>query len=134
MVLRLAEAKRVIDAAIAKAQDLNVEVSVAVCDQNCRLIALNIMDGAAAMANQGAIGKAVAAAAWGLPSGDPRGRLDNLRASLAVGVGTPAIAVAGGLPIIRDGAVEGACGAAGADTNGHDEECARAGIAALRDG
>jgi uncharacterized protein GlcG (DUF336 family) len=43
MVLKLAEAKKVIDGAIAKARELKVEVSVAVCDHEGRVIALNRM-------------------------------------------------------------------------------------------
>jgi glc operon protein GlcG len=131
MALRLTEARTIIDGAIAKAAELGAAVSVAVCGQDGLLIALNIMDDALAMANQGSVGKAIAAAKWGLPSGDPTGALDQLSSSLAVGLGFPAIPLRGGLPIIRSGIVEGACGVAGSSSNELDEDCARAGIAAL---
>jgi uncharacterized protein GlcG (DUF336 family) len=131
MGLRLAEARNIVDGAISRAQVLGVAVSVAVCDRDGHLIALNIMDGAPAMANQGAVGKAIASAQWGLASGDPAGSLDALRPGLAIGVGLSAIPIRGGLPIIRAGVVEGACGVAGTASSDQDEDCARAGIAAL---
>ena len=50
MVVRLAEAKRIVERAIAKAEELKVEICVAVCNPEGRLIALNQMDGAFPMA------------------------------------------------------------------------------------
>lgn len=41
MTLKLDEAKKIIDGAIAKARELRVEVSVAVCNHDGRAIALN---------------------------------------------------------------------------------------------
>jgi glc operon protein GlcG len=121
----------IVDGAISRAQELGIAVSVAVCDRDGRLIALNIMDDAPAMANQGAVGKAIASAQWGLASGDPTGSPGALRPGLAIGVGLSAIPIRGGLPIIRAGVVEGACGVAGAASNEQNEDCARAGLAAL---
>jgi uncharacterized protein GlcG (DUF336 family) len=73
MVLKLAEAKKIIDGATAKARELKVEISVAVCDHECRLIALNRMDGVwIAEASHMAIGKAIASAVWGVPSHEQR--------------------------------------------------------------
>jgi glc operon protein GlcG len=69
MSVTLIEANRIIEGSIAVAAQLNERVSVVVCDPEGRLIALNRMDGAAVTANRGAIGKAVAAAAHGKPSG-----------------------------------------------------------------
>jgi uncharacterized protein GlcG (DUF336 family) len=37
----------------------------------------------------------------------------------------------GGLPVIKEGTVQGGCGVSGAPTAEQDEECARAGIASL---
>jgi uncharacterized protein GlcG (DUF336 family) len=45
VTLTLAEANSIVDAAIAKARQLNVNVSVAVCDEQGHLIAFNRMDG-----------------------------------------------------------------------------------------
>lgn len=68
MPLTLAEAQRMVAGAIAEARRLNAQISVTVCDADGRLIALNRMDGAAAEANRGSIGKALAAASFGRPS------------------------------------------------------------------
>jgi uncharacterized protein GlcG (DUF336 family) len=117
---------------MTKAQQLGLTISVAVCDSDGRLIALNRMDGAVALANTGSIGKAVVAAGSGRPSGEAGG-FENptlLRTSTAIGEGMPAIRRKGGLPIIRNGAIEGACGVGGAEDE-LTEECARAAITAI---
>ena len=46
MALTLAEANRIIAGTIAKAEELNIKVNVAVCDAGGRLVAFNRMDGA----------------------------------------------------------------------------------------
>jgi uncharacterized protein GlcG (DUF336 family) len=128
MVLQLREATRIIEGAIAKAQELNVEISVAICN----LIAFNRMDGVSlAEANREAIGKAIVSAAWGLPSEEPHGIAHHIPQDLVYAEGAPAIRSRGGLPILRQGQVEGGCGVSGANNGVVEEECARAGIAAL---
>jgi uncharacterized protein GlcG (DUF336 family) len=132
MVLKLAEAKKVIDGAIAKARELKVEVSVAVCDHEGRVIALNRMDGVSVVdASRNAIGKAIASAEWGVPSHEAKDRPNHRLTGTAIGEGMPVIRSRGGLPIRRDDIVEGACGVSGANDLSEDEECARAGLAAL---
>ncbi len=129
MTVTLTEAQRIIEGAIARARELKAEISVTVCDANGRLIALNRMDGALAEANRFSIGKAIVAAASGRPSGEAETSIDfSLRTGTVVGEEFPVIRRQGGLPIIREGAVEGACGVSGADSNEEDERCARAGI------
>jgi glc operon protein GlcG len=132
LTLTLAEAHRIIEGAIAQAQELKAEISVTVCDANGRLIALNRMDGAFAESNRGSIGKAIASAASGRPSGEAEASVDfSLRTGTVIGEGAPIIRRRGGLPIIRKGAVDGACGVGGANTNDEDESCARAGLAKI---
>ena len=46
MALTLAEANRIVQAAVTKAQEINIKVSVAVCDAGGRLVAFNRTDGA----------------------------------------------------------------------------------------
>jgi glc operon protein GlcG len=129
MTVTLAEAHRIIEGAIAKARELNVETSVTVCNADGRLIALNRMDGAFAESNRGSIGKAIVAAASGRPSGEAEASVDfSLRTGTVVGEGAPIIRRRGGLPIIRGGAVDGACGVCGPNSNEEDEICARAGV------
>ena len=132
MVLQLPEATRIIESAIAKAQELNVEISVAICNRDGHLIAFNRMDGVSlAEANREAIGKAIVSAAWGLPSEQPQGVAHHIPQDLVYAEGAPAIRRRGGLPILRHGKVEGACGVSGAGDGEVEEECARTGIAAL---
>ena len=134
MTLALAQANLIVDAAIQKARHLEVDICVAVCNKLGRLIALNRMDGAYETVDLAAVGRAVASAGTGLPSGEAvgvdRGCLD---IATALGEGMPAICSRGGLPILgHDGQIEGGCGVAGAHSGEQDEECARAGIASFR--
>src|SRR5258708_14552726 len=70
MALTLEEANRIIRGALAKAQELNIRISAAVCDGGGRLIALQRMDNAIWASAYGSQGKAVASAAFGRPSGE----------------------------------------------------------------
>ena len=132
MTLTLAQANKIVAAAIAKAQQLNIIVNVAVCDNLGHLIAFNRMDGAYAEGDRFAIGKAVASAGTGLPSGEIEGRVDHPPVADVVAEGVPALHVRGGLPIFRSAQIEGGCGVDGAPSHHEQEEaCARAGIASL---
>ena len=131
MSLTLAEANRIVQATIAKAEELKITVSVAVCDSGGRLLAFNRMDGATWASSLGSQGKAIASSAFGRASGELAERADTpiLRGILAA-EGGHMIPHQGALPIMRDGVVAGACGVGGG-TSQQDEDCARAGIAAL---
>jgi len=131
MSIRLAEANRAIQAALAKAQNLAVKISVMVCDADGRPIAFQRMDGALAEAHRGSYGKALVSATSGRPSGDESIEgSEYFRAATVIGEGAPLIRRPGGLPIIRAGQVEGALGVADA-TDEQDVECALAGIDAF---
>ena len=132
MSLRLAEANSIVNAAVAKARQLNVNISVVVCDELGHLIALNRMDGACATVNRRSIRKAVVSASTGLPSGEVAVIVNHATVNIVAGEGEPAVHVRGGLPILRGGEIEGACGVDGAESNEQDEECARAGISSLQ--
>src|SRR5262249_54725052 len=131
VTLILAEATSIVDAAIAKARQLDVNVSVTVCDEDGRLIAFKRMDGTPAEADRLSIGKAVASAGTGLPSGEVEGAVDYTPVGTVIGEGTSAICIRGGLPIFRNDKIEGACGVAGAVSHELEEECSRAGIASI---
>ena len=132
-MLTLSISQRILDKAIERAGQLGARISAAVCDNHGRLIALNRMDGAAGWnIDRCSMGKAVAAAATGRPSGQLVEHLGSgrpMRSSTCHVV--PPTALQGGLPIMKDGVVQGACGVSGAATTEQDEECARAGITAL---
>ena len=120
-----------IEGAIAHAAELNIKISVAVCDAGGRPIAMNRMDGAIWASTYGSQGKAVASAAFGRPSGDLQDRADQpTPRGIAAAEGGHMIMGQGAVPIIRDGEIEGACGVGGGSSQ-QDEDCARAGVAKL---
>jgi uncharacterized protein GlcG (DUF336 family) len=129
--LTLAEANSIVGAAISKARELNILVSVTVCDDQGHLIALNRMDGALAESGRFSVGKAIASAATGLPSDQIKGTIFHASAEVTVAGGMPVYRVRGGLPIFRGGNVVGGCGVDGATSHEQEEACARAGVAKL---
>ncbi|MBI3302463.1 MAG: heme-binding protein [Deltaproteobacteria bacterium] len=131
MALTLEEANRIVEGAIIKAKELNIKISVAVCDAGGRLIAFNRMDGAVWASVFGSRGKAVASAGFGRPSGDLQQRADSpIIRGIVAAEGGHMIASQGAVPILRNGVLEGACGVGGG-TSQEDEDCARAGVARL---
>lgn len=131
MALTLEEANRIVAGAVAKARELNIKISVAVCDAGGRLVAFNRMDGAIWGSAYGSQGKAVASAAFGRRSGELQERADTpIVRGIASAEGGHIIPSQGAVPIIRNGVVEGACGVGGG-TSQEDEDCAAAGAAKL---
>ena len=131
MALTLTEANRIVQGAIDKAREMNIRISVAVCDSGGRLIAFNRMDGAIWGSVYGCQGKAVASVGFGRPSGELQERADSpIIRGIVAAEGGHMIPSQGGVPIIRNGVVEGACGVGGG-TSQEDEDCARAGAAKL---
>ena len=79
----------------------------------------------------GSQGKAMAAAAFARPSGQLAEHADSpLIRGIVMAEGGHMIPSGGGVPVIRQGVVEGACGVDGG-TDQQDEDCARAGVAKL---
>ena len=131
MAISLAEANRILEGATAHAKELNIKVSVAVCDAGGRLIAFNRMDGAIWAGVYGSQGKAVASAAFGRPSAALQDRADQpTPRGIALAEGGHMIMGQGGVPIIRNGVVDGAVGVGGG-TAQEDEDCSNAGVARL---
>ena len=131
-MLKLAEANRAIVAVQAYARDHGYSISVTVCDSMGHLIAHQRMDGALPLSSYGALGKAIASAGLGLPSGE-ESDVDLYRSSVSgvLAHGLAVIRRPGGLPLKRGGEVEGAIGVSGAPTDEQNEECARRGIEAI---
>jgi glc operon protein GlcG len=131
MALTLEEANRVVQGALAKAKQLNIKVSAAVCDSGGRLVAFGRMDNAIWASVYGSQGKAIASAAFGRTSGEMQARADQpTPRGIAAAEGGHMIMGQGAVPIIRNGVVEGACGVGGG-TSQEDEDCARAGVEQL---
>jgi glc operon protein GlcG len=131
MSVNLEEANRIIRGALAKAAELGIKITVAVCDAGGRLVSLQRMDGAIWAGVYGSQGKAVASAAFGRASGEMTARADQpTPRGIAQAEGGHMIMGQGAVPIIRNGEVVGACGVGGG-TSQQDEDCARAGVEKL---
>ena len=131
MALTLAEANQILQGAIDKAREMNIKISVAVCDPGGRLIAFNRMDGAIWGGVYGSQGKAIASAAFNRTSGELQERADTpIIRGITAAEGGHMIPHQGAVPIVRGGVLEGACGVGGG-TSQQDEDCARAGVAKL---
>ena len=131
MALTLEEANRIVKASIDKAREMNIKISVAVCDAGGRLMAFNRMDGAIWASVYGCQGKAVASVAFGRPSGQLAERAGTpIVQGIAAAEGGHMIPSQGAVPIMKNDVVEGACGVGGG-TAQQDEDCAVAGVAKL---
>ncbi len=128
--LTLAEAEKIVEGAKAKLATMDAKMCVAVVDARGDIKAMIRQDGAPWRSVYIGPGKAVAAAAWGRPSGDltdaaqspvSRGLMAMLDGRMIPGQGA--------LPVFKDGEMVGAVGASGGASQ-DDEAVARAGIEA----
>ena len=126
MALTLVEANRMVQAAINKANELNVKVSIAVCDAGGSLLAFNRMEGASAVSAIVSQGKAAASAGFGRASGALQADSPVIQAIIA-NMGGRMLPAQGAVPLHKNGELVGAIGA----TAQEDEECAQAGSATL---
>lgn len=129
MALTLEEANRMVRAALDKAKELNIKLSVAVCDEGGHLMAFNRMEGAIWISASVAQGKATTATGFGRASGEIQVDSPSMQAIVA-SQGGRMIAAQGAVPVYRGGNLIGAVGGSGG-TAQEDEECAQAGVAAL---
>lgn len=131
-MLSLAQARRMIDAAIVEAENLGAKMNVAVVDAGGNLIAHVRMDGAFIGSIGVSIDKAWTSAAFKHTTADlqeicvPGGPAYGLQLSNGARVMT----FGGGLPVRRDGEVIGGIGVSGGSVE-QDVVVAQAGLAAL---
>jgi glc operon protein GlcG len=128
----LAAAQRVITAAIMKAEDLAVDVCIAVTDGGGHLLATARMDRAPLLCIQIAQDKAYSVASFGgLPTSDWWRMLESEPALLHGIVKTDRLIVfGGGIPLVADGRTIGAVGVSGGSSE-QDVRIAEAGAAAV---
>ena len=129
MALTLGDANRMVQAAIAEAERINIKLSVSVCDAGGHLLAFNRMEGAIYISAVAAQGKAFGAVGFGRDSSAIPADSPVIQAIMA-SQGGRIIPAQGALPIIQSGQVVGAIGGSGG-TAQQDEDCARVGLAAL---
>ncbi len=129
MALTLDDANRMVTAAIAKARDMNIGMSIAVVDAGGHLLAFNRIEDSMWLAAHAAQGKAIASSALGWASADIPGDNPVIQGIFA-GLGRNLVPAQGAVPVRRDGVLIGAIGGSGG-TSQQDEDCAKAGLAAL---
>ena len=131
-LISLAEARAIIDGAIAYAREKNTRMGIAVVDTSGEIIAANRMDGASSRNARFAEAKAFASAIYRQTT-ETLGNLYKTRPDRYFGImnmyGSKVYLVGGGVPLALDGKLVGAVGVAGLP-EGEDEKAGRAGIAA----
>jgi len=120
-------AMKLLNAAMAKAREMNVPECIAIVDAGGQLLAFARMDGAFVLSFDTALMKAMTAASYGIPTGDIAAGID---IKLAIATQGKRINLPGGLPIIIDGHVIGGIGI-GSGTGEQDKDVAKAALAAL---
>lgn len=132
-MLTLEMAERFINAAKAKAKEEGWAMSLAVVDLSGNPIALARMDGARWLTAGVAQSKAFTSVTFRRRSKEVEElaqKRPQLFDSISTLTGKPLLLAGGGLPLIIKGELLGGVGASGG-TEEQDEECARAGLAAL---
>ena len=120
-------AMKLLDAAMAKARDMQVPECIAVVDAGGHLLAFARMDGAFALSIDTALVKAMTAAFYGIPTGEIAAGVD---IKLAIATQGKRVNLPGGLPVIVDGHVIGAIGV-GSGIGEQDREVAAAALGAI---
>ena len=117
----------VLQAGIAKAEELGVPQNITVVDEGGNMLAFVRMDGAKLLSGETSKSKAITAASHRQPTS----RLDrDLELKLAIAAGGRLTNLEGGLPIVIDGVCVGAVGV-GSGTGAQDIEVARAALAGI---
>lgn len=130
--LTSAGAAAALSAAQMEASAMDVPVTVAVLDEAGTVKSLSRMDGAPLISIETATSKAYAAVAIGMPPDDFFQAIKDDPAAVASFATRPGLAlIAGGLPVVIDGAVIAGIGVAGAMTGAEDRRIAEHAVAAV---
>jgi uncharacterized protein GlcG (DUF336 family) len=124
-------AHKALEATIAHANKLGIQINVAITDRAGILVGFLRMPGAFLHSIDIAIDKAYTSASFGFPTS---GWMDVIKNDAALMTGLPArprlVIFGGGLPIVADGVRIGGIGVSGGSAE-QDEECAAAGLKAI---
>ena len=126
------EARRIISAAVQKAEEIGQPMNIAVMDAGRNLVAFERMDGAWVLSIDIAIDKAFTSAGRGLSTREIGEKAQPGQPLFGINTtnGGRVVIFAGGLPLVRDGEVVGAIGVSGGPVD-QDEKVAEAGVAAF---
>jgi glc operon protein GlcG len=114
--LQLADCQAIVAAAAAEAGARAALVSIAVVDPGGQPLLLQRGDGASPASSAVALAKAAMAALNGKPTAGMEAAINGERPALLQLAGVlplPAVAMAGGLPLVHDGVCQGAIGVSG---------------------
>jgi len=130
--LSLDAARRVAEAALAKAHDLGLTVCIAITDPSAEPVLTLRMDGAPRLCSEVALNKAYSVASFnGMPTDKWWAILKNDPALVAGFPETSRLVIfAGGVPVVIDGQVVGAVGVSGGSSD-EDRQIAQAGADAV---
>src|SRR6185295_14849056 len=120
-------AMKLLQAAMAKAKEMNVPQCISVVDAGGHLLAFARMDGAFVLSVDTSLMKAKTAASHGVPTGDMAAGMD---LKLQIATQGTRINLPGGLPVIVDGHVIGGIGV-GSGTGEQDKQVANSALRAL---
>lgn len=126
-------AEKAVQAAIAKAEELNIKITVAIVDDHGTPIMLRRMEGAIPVSPQFALSKAYTAAAVGLPTtaiaqyAIPGQPLNGITSAM----GGKIMVIAGGLTIKHADIIVGGVGVGGSYDVSQDLACAQAALEAF---
>ncbi|MFM7264996.1 MAG: GlcG/HbpS family heme-binding protein [Cyanobium sp.] len=132
-LLQLEDGRRLVAASQALSAAHGAAVTIALTDPGGHLLLLERRDGASAASSEAAIAKARMAALNGKPTAEQEAAINGARPALLqlAGVfGAPAVAMAGGVPLLLGSDCLGAIGVSGS-TPDLDAAIASAGVAAL---
>jgi uncharacterized protein GlcG (DUF336 family) len=127
--IALETAKKVMAAAEAEAQKLNIQVAIAILDAGGQLVMMHKFDNTQYASIDVSAGKARTALNFKRPSKDIQDAVTGGGAGLRLVGIKDVVAIEGGLPIVADGKVIGAIGVSGG-LAGQDTQVASAGVAA----
>jgi uncharacterized protein GlcG (DUF336 family) len=120
-------AMKLLNAAMAKAAEINVPECICIVDAGGQLLTYARMDGAFTMSYDSALVKAMTAASYGIPTGNIAAGID---LKLAIATQGKRVNLPGGLPIIINGHLVGGIGV-GSGTGEEDRIVANAALAVL---
>lgn len=132
MALTTQEVWDVLQAAEARAESLGIKVSTSIVDARGDLVACVRMDGAKYFSTDVSRGKAMAAAMFGVASGELTERANRpVFQSLNLMYQGSLMYAQGAVPVLQEGGPDGAVGVSGG-TAEQDEDVATAAVAALK--
>lgn len=134
-MVTLEKAKKALEAAEKKATELKVSVSTTVVDDHGIQIAASKMEGAFYISPRFSFEKAFTAANLMMSTGDLLAFAADNKPYFGVNTlfGGQLTAIAGGIPVKKDGKVIGAVGVGGSADTSQDVECAKAAVRVLEE-